>query len=195
MKHRARILSTCIGAVMLGVSGCASSDGRRMQEPADYQPVTIGTQAPTIDDGNGWTLTTPWADSGEIGARYTCDGLSVSPPMVWTEGPEMTRAYAISMMNMAGEVLWAVADIPVATRNLVEGTSPEGATVAVNAAGALGYQAPCPEPGQSDSFTVVLYAQEFPTELETPADAEELVRLLEDTSLDQEITTFSYQRN
>lgn len=194
MNRRVAVLSTCIAAVTVAVSGCASDDGRIMQEPAFPQTPAIGTQPPSDTDGNGWTLTTPWSDSGTVDARFTCDGLAVSPPMVWTEGPEMTRAYGISMIDSAGQVLWAMADISVSTRNLLEATAPEGATVAVNATGSLGYQAPCPEPGQSDAYTVVVYAQEFPTEVTGPVPGDELVRLLQETALDQETTSFTYQR-
>lgn len=189
-------MSLCLAAAIVPLAACSTGDGREMQVPADPQLPTIGTPAPRPDDddGDGWTLTTPWSGTGAIDERFTCDGLSVSPPMVWNEGPEMTRAYGVSMTNSAGEILWVMADLDVSIRNLIEGATPEGATVGVNSFGAIGYQAPCPDIAQSDTFTVVVHAQEFPTELTSPADGAELLRALEDSAIDQEISTFTYQR-
>jgi phosphatidylethanolamine-binding protein (PEBP) family uncharacterized protein len=157
----------------------------------------VGTTAPVGDtDSTEWKLTAPWEPGSEINIRYTCDGEAISPPLVWGEGPEMTRAYGIVLtaQDDPDTVLWALADIPLQTRNFVEGISPDGAIVTVNASGALGYQAPCPDPGVTQRFEITVYAQEFPLESAPNSPAAQMRDALEEVALDVAISTFTYQR-
>jgi phosphatidylethanolamine-binding protein (PEBP) family uncharacterized protein len=167
-----------------------------MQEPVGGPPV-VGTTAPASDiDTTGWKLTAPWETGSEINIRYTCDGEGISPPLVWGEGPEMTRAYGLVLtaQDDPNTVLWAMSDIPIQTRNLVEGLAPGGAIVAVNASGALGYQAPCPDAGVTQQFEITVYAQEFPLESTPNTPAAQMRDALEEVALDAVSSTFTYQR-
>jgi phosphatidylethanolamine-binding protein (PEBP) family uncharacterized protein len=108
----------------------------------------------------------------------------------------MTRAYGLVLtaQDDPNTVLWAMSDIPIQTRNLVEGLSPGGAIVAVNASGALGYQAPCPDAGVSQQFEITVYAQEFPLESTPNTPASQMRDAIEDVALDAVSSTFTYQR-
>jgi phosphatidylethanolamine-binding protein (PEBP) family uncharacterized protein len=196
MNHALSNTVALVGAIVLFVTGCSTDDGRRMQEPLGGPPI-MGTVAP-IDNtnGSGWKLTAPWQSGSEINMRYTCDAEAISPPLVWGEGPEMTRAYGLVLtaIDTPDTVLWAMADIPVATRNLVEGMSPQDAVVAVNSAGALGYQAPCPDIGTTGQFEITVFAQEFPLESAPNTPALQMRDALEEVALDVVSTTFTYQR-
>lgn len=156
--------------------------------------TTIGPA--TISDPDGWTLTAPWADSEPVNVRYTCDDLGVSPPLVWSIGPEGTRAYGLTLTdaNDPGSVLWAVADIDPGTRNLQEGLAPVGATVAVNTFGTIGYHAPCPSVGATGTYVMAVHALEFPLELATGASAIDMANALEEGSLSVLRTSFTHQR-
>lgn len=196
MNHVFRPSVALVGLITLLVTSCSTDDGRQMQEPVGGPPV-VGTTAPAGDtDSTEWKLTAPWEPGSEINIRYTCDGEAISPPLVWGEGPEMTRAYGIVLtaQDDPDTVLWALADIPLQTRNFVEGISPDGAIVSVNASGALGYQAPCPDPGVTQRFEITVYAQEFPLESAPNTPAAQMRDALEEIALDVAISTFTYQR-
>jgi phosphatidylethanolamine-binding protein (PEBP) family uncharacterized protein len=196
MNHVFRRSVALIGVITIFVTSCSTDDGRRMQEPVGGPPI-VGTTAPASDiDATGWKLTAPWEAGGEINIRYTCDGEGISPPLVWGEGPEMTRAYGIVLtpQDDPSTVLWALADIPIQTRNLVEGLGPDGAIVSVNASGALGYQAPCPDAGISQQFEITVYAQEFPLESAPNTPASQMRDALQEVALDAVSTTFTHQR-
>lgn len=184
-------------ATIVGAA-CSTGDGRTLQPPAfTNPPAVVTTTAPAIvDDGSGWSLTAPWSEAGEVNLRYTCDDIGVSPPMVWTEGPEGTRAYGISLTlaDDPDSVLWAVANIDPTTRNLQEGLAPVGAAVAVNSYGTIGYHAPCPMVGGTETYQLSVFALEFPVELPTAAPAADMTTALEAGALSVLRTTFSHQR-
>lgn len=189
---------TTLGVVVLSVSvvACSTDDGRQMKVPTGQTQTTVGVAPHSQSGESGWTLTTPWENRGEMNVRYTCDGAGVSPPLVWTEGPEMTRAYGIvlSPINDPATVLWAVADIPVSTRNLIEGLAPDGAISGVNSGGTVGYQPPCPPVGSSQEFELSVYAQQFPLELPQNSPAVDIAATLENDALEVVSTQFTYQR-
>lgn len=196
MNRAIRRSVTLAGVLTVFVTSCSTDDGRQMQEPVGGPPV-VGTTAPTDDsDGSGWKLTAPWTEGNEVNIRYTCDGEAVSPPLLWSEGPEMTRAYGLVLTRIddPNTVLWAMADIPLQTRNLTEGLAPTGAVVAVNASGALGYQAPCPDAGVTEQFQITVYAQEFPLESAPNTPATDIRNALQEVALNAVTSTFTYQR-
>jgi len=196
MKHVFRRGVALVGVVTIVSTSCSTNDGRQMQEPVGG-PAVVDTTAPTDNaDTSGWALTAPWEKGGEIDVRYSCDGQAVSPPLVWSEGPEMTRAYGLVLtaVDDPTTVLWAMADIPIGTRNLVEGLAPQGAVVSVNASGTLGYQAPCPDAGVTQQFEITIYAQEFPLESAPNTPALQMRDALQEVALEIVSTTFTYQR-
>lgn len=194
---RSRYATTSIVFLFsLLVAACSTDDGRRMQAPVSGDIATIGSTPNTQATESGWTLTAPWESGSEINLRYTCDGEGVSPPLVWTEGPEMTRAYGVvlSVVDEPETVLWAMADIPISTRNLTEGLAPEGAIAGINSSGTVGYQPPCPSAGQTQTFELSVYAQEFPLELPQNSPAVDIAVALDNGALDVVTTQFSHQR-
>jgi phosphatidylethanolamine-binding protein (PEBP) family uncharacterized protein len=108
----------------------------------------------------------------------------------------MTRAYGLVLTEVddPDTVLWAMADIPLGTRNLVEGLAPEGAIASVNASGTLGYQAPCPDAGVTQQFEITVYAQEFPLESAPNTPARQMRDALQEVALDAVSSIFTYQR-
>lgn len=195
MHRRTRTLAV-MTSLALAATACSTDDGRQMQQPLTTEPVTIGSTPNTQATESGWTLTAPWENGSEINMRYTCDGEGVSPPLVWTPGPEQARAYGV-VLSVADEpetILWAMADIPSQTRNLVEGLAPEGAISAVNSGGTVGYQPPCPNFGDAQEFELSVYAQQFPIELPQGSPAVDIAVALDNDALEIVTTQFSYQR-
>jgi Raf kinase inhibitor-like YbhB/YbcL family protein len=104
---------------------------------------------------------TAFEEGGAIPARYTCDGLNISPPLQWSSVPDGTRSLALISDDPDAPsgtfVHWVIYNLPPDTRRLPEDvpnreTLPSGAVQGVNGAGTLGYRGPCPPSGTHRYF-------------------------------------------
>ena len=73
-----------------------------------------------------FALTTPAFESGEsIPARCTCDGKNRSPELHWTDGPDLTRSFALLVEDPDAPsgtfTHWLLFDIPASVHELAEG--------------------------------------------------------------------------
>jgi Raf kinase inhibitor-like YbhB/YbcL family protein len=112
-------------------------------------------------------LTSAAFEEGDaIPARYTCDGLDVSPPLSWGSVPDGARSLALIADDPDAPrgtfVHWVIYNLPPDTRGLPEDvpnqqTLPSGAVQGVNGAGSVGYMGPCP-PGGTHRYFFKLYA-------------------------------------
>jgi len=82
---------------------------------------------------------------------YTCDDQNRSPHLVWSEVPEGTKSFAISVIDPDAPgrdfIHWLIINIPREVREIVEGEVPEGAEQIVNDFGIEEYGGPCPPSG------------------------------------------------
>ena len=94
-------------------------------------------------------ISTAFEDGHAIPAKYTCDGLNVSPPLTWSAPPGITKSFVLIVddpdaMPVAGKIWdhWILYNIPVETRSIDEGQSIgiEGTT----SFGQKNYGGPCP---------------------------------------------------
>ena len=106
-------------------------------------------------------LTSPaFHSGGMIPARYTCDGLDVSPPLRWSHVPARTRAFALRLddPDAPGGTFthWTLWNLSPKTTRIAAGFrwSFEGTT----SFGRLGYGGPCPPPGPPHHYVFRLYA-------------------------------------
>lgn len=142
------------------------------------------------------TLTSP--DIGP-GARMTdeqafdgadCPGRNVSPALVWSDVPEGTRSFAVSMIDpdapaAGGFWHWWVYDLPSDATGLSKGAGsgaglPVGAAQGHNDFGQAGYGGPCPPKGQPHHYAITVYALDIdrlgPAATATTADFDAAVR-------------------
>jgi hypothetical protein len=106
-------------------------------------------------------LTSPAFGPGQtIPVEYTCDGLNVSPALVWTAPPAGTRSFALIMddPDAPGGTFthWTAWNISPKARGLKRGARPprEGTTSFLRS----GYGGPCPPPGAPHRYVFKLYA-------------------------------------
>ena len=101
-----------------------------------------------------------------IGARYTCDGENVSPPLSWSGAPEETQSFTLICDDPdapAGDwVHWVFYDIPGSVFELSEKIPKDknpkiGGTQGANDFKKIGYGGPCP-PGGTHRYYFKLYA-------------------------------------
>ena len=90
---------------------------------------------------------------------FGCTGENVSPALTWTNAPEGTKSFAVTLYDPdaptgSGWWHWVVFDIPATTKELVEGAGnpemglmPKEAIQCRTDYGASGYGGPCPPKG------------------------------------------------
>lgn len=93
--------------------------------------------------------------------RYTCHGAGINPPLDWSGAPADTKSLALivddSSAPITPYIYWLVFDIQPGTTDIQEGSLPTGAKQALNSAGTMNYDAPCPA-GRSHWYRFTVYA-------------------------------------
>jgi Raf kinase inhibitor-like YbhB/YbcL family protein len=107
-----------------------------------------------------------FAQNQGIPSKFTCDGLNVSPPLVWKNVPEGTKSIVLISDDPdapAGVwVHWVCYDIPPTESSLPEGVPPAdslpaGGKQGMNDFRNIGYGGPCP-PSGTHRYFFKLYA-------------------------------------
>ncbi|HEY1730180.1 MAG TPA: YbhB/YbcL family Raf kinase inhibitor-like protein [Terriglobales bacterium] len=132
----------------------------------------------------GFTLTTStFAPGAAIPDRHTCKGEDLSPTMQWREAPAKTVVFAIVMDDPDAPsgvwVHWVLWNVPRETTSLREGISKndqleDGSQQGRNSFGKIGYNGPCPPPGQTHRYFFRLYALNVKLGLSADADRAQL---------------------
>ena len=93
--------------------------------------------------------------------RYTCHGAGMSPPLDWSGAPADTKSLALVVDDSAAPITpvmsWLVFDIQPGTTDIQEGSLPTGSRQALNSAGTMAYDPPCPS-GHSHMYRFTVYA-------------------------------------
>lgn len=133
------IATAAIGAVLLAVP--AAAQGKKM---------TIGS----TDLKAGQTI-----PMGHVFAGFGCTGGNKSPALSWSNAPEGTKSFAVTMYDPdaptgSGWWHWVVFNIPANATKLAAGagdpaagTMPAGAVQSMTDFGKPGYGGPCPPEG------------------------------------------------
>jgi hypothetical protein len=99
--------------------------------------------------------------NGMIPSKFTCDGANVNPTLSIANIPEKTRTLALIVDDPdapAGTwVHWVVWNIGAGTKEIPEGSVPQGAIQGKNDFGKQGYGGPCP-PSGTHRYYFKLYA-------------------------------------
>lgn len=116
------------------------------------------------------SLTSTWADGGQMPAKYTQSGAQVSPPLSWTNAPDDAVSFVViardadtAIGNGTDDILhWMLWNIPKGTRSLPEGIPqgnqlPDG-TRQISASGPY-YRGPgAPAAGPAHHYVFEVYA-------------------------------------
>jgi hypothetical protein len=127
-----------------------------------------------------FTMTTSaFASGATIPSRHTCSADDLSPALQWKGAPAKTIVFAMIMDDPdapAGVwVHWVLWNVPQAKTALQEGVPAnaqldDGSQQGRNSFGKVGYNGPCPPPGQTHRYFFRLYALDG--KLNLPADAD-----------------------
>ena len=94
-----------------------------------------------------------FVDGATIPARYTCDGLNLSPQLSWTGTPAGTKSFLLIVDDPDAPggtfVHWVFFDVAAKTEALPEGpTAAKLGTAGINDFGKSAYGGPCPPKGR-----------------------------------------------
>lgn len=112
-----------------------------------------------------FSITSPsFEDSTAMDSRFAgkggprnCDGENISPAFEWENAPESTKSFILLSHDDSGHRgmgvdHWVLYNIPASATGIAEGEIPEGALQGPNITGQLGYQGPCPMPGENAHY-------------------------------------------
>jgi len=146
---------------------------------------------------------TAWADGRPIPAKYTCDGLDVSPPLTWSDVPAGTKSLALICDDpdapVGTWVHWVVYALPATATALPEKTATtetlaDGTKQGLNDFRRIGYGGPCPPPGAPHHYLFKLYALDTALALNARPRKADLVRAMEGHILAEARLVGTYQR-
>jgi len=137
--------------------------------------------------GKTMELTSPSFKNEEmIPAKYTCDGLNISPPLSWRNAPVNTKSFALICDDPDAPVglwvHWVIFDIPATVNVLPEKVS-RAENIAgsgkngKNTSGRYGYDGPCP-PGGTHRYFFKLYALDTILNLPPGLTKDELLKAM-----------------
>jgi len=148
-----------------------------------------------------------FSDNQSIPAKYTCDGVNISPPLTISEIPENAQGLVLIVDDPdapAGDwVHWTVFNIDPAMTEVTEGTVPTGAVEGMTDFGKTGWGGPCPpaspksqrgEPSGTHRYQFKLYALDTTLELGSSAKKQDIGEAMQGHILDQTLLIGLYQR-
>jgi len=95
-------------------------------------------------------------NSGDIPAKYTCDGDNISPPLKFIGVPQEAQSLALVVSDPdapSGDwTHWILFNIDPKIAAINEGVVPEGAKQGQNTSGDFKYEGPCPPSGAHRYF-------------------------------------------
>jgi Raf kinase inhibitor-like YbhB/YbcL family protein len=137
-----------------------------------------------------FTLTTSaFAPGAEIPDRHTCKADDLSPALQWSGVPAKTVVFAMIMDDPDAPdgvwVHWVLWNLPRSATSLHEGVAKsnqleDGSQQGRNSFGKIGYNGPCPPPGQTHRYFFRLYALDAKLNLPAGADRSQLDTVMKD---------------
>jgi len=122
-------------------------------------------------------------NSGDRKENPNCVGENISPPLSWSNPPEGTKSFALTMVDPEGRggqgvVHWVAYGIPASVTGFSEGEVSKPSEKYVGGKGSAGfgtYQGPCTPRGAPHHYTFTLIATDLdPKELPAGLTREEL---------------------
>lgn len=164
--------------------------------------VTVTTTL-LIADSQTFSLQSSFKEGENIPSRFTCDGLNISPPLMWINAPPVTESFVIIMddPDTPNGVFthWVIFNLPNDILQLPEGIPQQGVLdnggiQGVNGLRQMGYFGPCPPLGPSHTYRFHLYAVDIILPLESGASKQEILQAIEGHILADTELTGSYTR-
>ena len=137
---------------------------------------------------------TGFANGSDIPRRFTCDGADVSPELSWIEPPPGTQSFAVIAEDPDAPsgtwTHWVLFDLPATANSLAEGITrvdelPGGERQGRNDFRRIGYNGPCPPPGQPHRYFFRIFALQGKLDLKPGASRQEVDQAMRSLVLGQ----------
>lgn len=205
--HDARVLRRNLPIVLavgaLALAAC-NDDGRTLA-PAPTVPISPLTTAPPTSEptvvappevGQPIDISSPDVAEGEVlDATFTCDGLNVSPELTITGTPLAAAELGIVVLDADGDggIRWAITGIDPTTVVIERGVTPRGAVTAEGSTGIVGWDGPCPPPGDPlRTYHFTVFAVPEPLGLAEGGDAQQALAALESAAIARDTLVVFY---
>jgi len=172
--------------------------GGTIGQQGQARAAAFEVSSPSFTDGTMLTTANAANENG-------CGGQNVSPGLEWSEAPEGTKSFAVTMVDVDGAkglgvVHWVAYDIPSSRSSLSEGegSSPSSRfTSGKNSAGTIGYRGPCPPLGdRPHHYIISVYALDLPPGTLAPGlSRDELLNAIRKHILAEASIVGRYSRN
>jgi phosphatidylethanolamine-binding protein (PEBP) family uncharacterized protein len=176
LGRRMRVLERVgllVVVLLVAVSCATSAAGESSVSSASSEASTV-SQPPILT--SSFVLTSPvMTEGGALPLKYTCDGESATPPLLWTGAPQGTTSYAVIMHHVPapGEVhwYWVLYDIASQVPGVGDDTAPP-AVIGTNSVNDRNeYAPPCSKGPGAKLYTFTVYALSSPPTLADPSIA------------------------
>ena len=136
--------------------------------------------------------------------KYTCDGQDISPEIVWSDPPSSTKSYILIMEDPDAPrgtfVHWIIYNIKPDVKTLPENVpkteaTGEGWAQGVNSFGKIGYNGPCPPRRKVHRYNFYLYSVLQEPNLQPGLKKEDLLKIIEDRTVQQASVMLRYGRS
>ena len=225
MTRRAqRFVAFASGLVLVAglLGACDTGDGKSLADPTGtLPPPTVPASDLAVDGGatlaslpldpesssdaqlpapsGPFSIVAPWDDGGPIDLINTCDGDNLSPAFSWTDVPEGTVELAVAMVDESNDgppfIHWVSAGLNPNDISVLEGVSPPGAVQGLNFFGNVGYDGPCPPPGDpAHVYRLTIYALNQQVELADGTSAADLLDFVQTVAVTSADVTGTFER-
>ncbi|MEP4888920.1 MAG: YHYH protein [Aliiglaciecola sp.] len=150
-------------------------------------------------NSSGFVLTSSaMVEGGNLPVIYTCDGLSVSPPLSWSRAPESTQSYVLIMDHKAPDGMhwyWTMYNISPETTQI--DTNEILGVMGSNSVNHLNqYAPPCSKGPGEKRYTFNIYALSEPVSFSqnSKVDRSTLLAAMQDITLDSAQLNVTYER-
>ncbi|MEG1542547.1 MAG: YbhB/YbcL family Raf kinase inhibitor-like protein [Victivallaceae bacterium] len=139
-------------------------------------------------------------EGGNIPAKYTCQGIDISPPLIFEEIPDNTLSLALLMedpdvpLNLRKDGLWVhwiLYNLDAQMTFLEEGE--KKGVCGFNTGGTLGYMGPCP-PDRKHRYFFTLYALDRLTDFQEGLSRSEFLQLIEPHVIEKSVLMGTYEK-
>jgi Raf kinase inhibitor-like YbhB/YbcL family protein len=108
-------------------------------------------------------------NSNNTPGNANCVGENVSPPLAWSNPPDGTKSFALTMVDPEGRggtgvVHWIAYGIPASVTGFAEGEVSKASDKYIGGKGTAGastYMGPCTPPGATHHYTFILIATDL----------------------------------
>ena len=144
-----------------------------------------------------------FAAGAEIPKKHTCESADVSPALEWNGAPARTASFALIMDDPDAPsgtwVHWVLWNLSASAHSLPEGVAKsdqlqDGSQQGRNGSRKVGYNGPCPPPGQTHRYFFRLYALDVKLNLSPGASRNELDAAMNDHILAETEYMGTYRR-